>query len=269
MCPPSFRTCAFWRIYIFIKQLSDETKQSWEFIDTFFNTTKFPILIPHLRLDPFDVPLSQIAEENVSILIDYRHIPFTPDQMKELKKQYPSLQARFILQNQADAFAELDSVAMDQNLFQELLLDPRLESQYRQTLFDSYYQKYLNTQIADKVDEMGISVNHDEFEEVWQLLSGGERENFLLSHLEILNGDDFEKCFANMEPPFNLLSNRTQRNQVTVPWKDGIKQLLDRLKAVNYITSYTERAAAQQNDGSRQDEKSNSRVYTVRIKVLK
>ena len=158
---------------------------------------------------------------------------------------------------------------MDQNLFQELLLDPRLESQYRQTLFDSYYQKYLNAQIADKVDELGISVNHDEFEEVWQLLSDGERENFLLSHLEILNGDDFEKCFANMESPFNLLSNRTQRNQVTVPWKDGIKQLLDRLKAVNYITSYTERAAAQQNDGSRQDEKSNSSVYIVRIKVLK
>lgn len=229
----------------------------------------FPILIPHLRLDPFDVPLSQIAEENVSILIDYRHIPFTPDQMKELKKQYPSLQAKFILQNQADAFAELDSVPMDQNLFQELLLDPRLESQYRQTLFDSYYQKYLNAQIADKVDELGISVNHDEFEEVWQLLSDGERENFLLSHLEILNGDDFEKCFANMEPPFNLLSNRTQRNQVTVPWKDGIQQLLDRLKAVKYITSYAERTATQQNDGSRQDEKSNSSVYIVRIKVLK
>ena len=56
---------------------------------------------------------------------------------------------------------------------------------------------------------------------------------------------------------------------MTVPWKDGIKQLLDRLKAVDYITSYTEKAAAQQNDGSRQDEKSNSRVYTVRIKVLK
>ena len=54
------------------------------------------------------------------------------------------------MQNQADAFAELNSVLMDQNLFQELLLDPRLESQYRQTLFDSYYQKYLNAQIADK-----------------------------------------------------------------------------------------------------------------------
>lgn len=229
----------------------------------------FPILIPHLRLDPFDVPLSQIAEKNVSLLIDYRHIPFTPDQMKELKKQYPSLQAKFILQNQAAAFSELNSVLMDQNLFQELLLDPRLESQYRQTLFDSYYQKYLNAQIADKVDELGISVNHDEFEEVWQLLSDGERENFLLSHLEILNRDDFEKCFANMEPPFNLLSNRTQRNQVTVPWKDGIKQLLDRLKAIKYITSYTEKAAAQQNDGSRQDEKSNRSVYIVRIKVLK
>lgn len=242
------------------------------FIQDFIKTSDneaFPILIPHLRLDPFDVPLSQIAEENVSILIDYRHIPFTPNQMKELKKQYPSLQAKFILQNQADAFAELDSVPMDQNLFQELLLDPRLESQYRQTLFDSYYQMYLNTQIADKVDELGLSVNHDEFEEVWQLLSDGERENFLLSHLEILNRDDFEKCFANMEPPFNLLSNRTQRNQVTVPWKDGIKQLLDRLKAVKYITSYTEKAAAQQNDGSRQDEKSNSSVYIVRIKVLK
>lgn len=242
------------------------------FIQDFIKTNDneaFPILIPHLRLDPFDVPLSQIAEENVSILIDYRHIPFTPDQMKELKKQYPSLQAKFILQNQAAAFSELNSVPMDQNLFQELLLDPRLESQYRQTLFDSYYQKYLNAPIAGKVDELRISVNHDEFEEVWQLLSDGDRENFLLSHLEILNGDDFEKCFAKMEPPFNLLSNRTQRNQVTVPWKNGIKQLLDRLKAVKYITSYTERAAAQQNDGSRQDEKSNSSVYIVRIKVLK
>ena len=149
------------------------------------------------------------------------------------------------------------------------LLDPHLESQYRQTLFDSYYQMYLNTQIADKVDELGLSVNHDEFEETWQLLSDGKRENFLLSHLEILNGDDFEKCFANMEVPFNLLSNRTQRNQVTVPCKDGIKQLLDRLKAVNYITSYIERIATQQNDGSRQDEKSNRSVYIVRIKVLK
>lgn len=145
----------------------------------------------------------------------------------------------------------------------------RTSKEIIRNLLNDYYQKYLNTQIADKVDEMGISVNRDEFEEVWQLLSDGERENFLLSHLEILNGDDFEKCFANMEVPFNRLSNRTQRNQVTVPWKDGIKQLLDRLKAVDYITSYTEKAAAQQNDGSRQDEKSNSRVYTVRIKVLK
>ena len=67
----------------------------------------------------------------------------------------------------------------------------------------------------------------------------------------------------------NRLSNRTQRNQVTVPWKDGIKQLLDRLKAVDYITSHTERTATQQNDGSRQDEKSNRSVYIVRIKVLK
>ena len=54
-----------------------------------------------------------------------------------------------------------------------------------------------------------------------------------------------------------------------MPWKDGIKQLLDRLKAVDYITSYTEKAAAQKNDGSRQDEKSNRSVYIVRIKVLK
>ncbi len=46
----------------------------------------FPILIPHLRLDPFDVPLSQIAEENVSILIDYRHIPFTPGSNERTKE---------------------------------------------------------------------------------------------------------------------------------------------------------------------------------------
>ena len=42
-----------------------------------------------------------------------------------------------------------------------------------------------------------------------------------------------------------------------------------RLKAVDYITSHTERTATQQNDGSRQDEKSNRSVYIVRIKVLK
>ena len=76
-------------------------------------------------------------------------------------------------------------------------------------------------------------------------------------------------CTSIPKVPFNRLSNRTQRNQVTVPWKDGIKQLLDRLKAVNYITSYAERTATQQNDGSRQDEKSNRIAYIVRIKVLK
>ena len=76
-------------------------------------------------------------------------------------------------------------------------------------------------------------------------------------------------CTSIPKVPFNRLSNRTQRNQVTVPWKDGIKQLLDRLKAVDYITSHTERTATQQNDGSRQDEKSNRSVYIVRIKVLK
>ena len=102
---------------------------------------------------------------------------------------------------------------------------------------NNFYFKLLSNFLGSlhKVDELGLSVNHDEFEEVWQLLSDGKRENFLLSHLEILNGDDFEKCFANMEVPFNRLSNRTQRNQVTVPWKDGIKQLLDRLKAVDYL----------------------------------
>lgn len=83
------------------------------------------------------------------------------------------------------------------------------------------------------------------------------------SGLDPVMRDDIPKV------PFNRLSNRTQRNQVTVPWKDGIKQLLDRLKAVDYITSHTERTATQQNDGSRQDEKSNRSVYIVRIKVLK
>ena len=33
-------------------------------------------------------------------------------------------------------------------------------------------------------------------------------------------------CTSIPKVPFNRLSNRTQRNQVTVPWKDGIKLFL-------------------------------------------
>lgn len=191
---------------IFIKQLSDETKQSWEFIDTFFNTTKYKDLFIQLLSTSWPKMWKFIAENPV--LTYERQIEYLSTMLSCLSSD------QLVLMNSDSEVTE-------------------------------FFNKHKN---------------------ILQKLSGLDSDT-LIQAISIF--DDFEKCFANMEPPFNLLSNRTQRNQVTVPWKDGIKQLLDRLKAVNYITSYTERAAAQQNDGSRQDEKSNSRVYTVRIKVLK
>lgn len=50
---------------IFIKQLSDETKQSWEFIDTFFNTTKYKDLFIQLLSTSWPKMWKFIAENPV------------------------------------------------------------------------------------------------------------------------------------------------------------------------------------------------------------
>lgn len=275
---------SYWGVYKFTQDLLAYIEQHTEdlvgadslcigddfirgFIDTEIADGAFEILLPCIRMEDFNINLDSVSESKVSIMISCRYFEFTVVHYEEIKKSFPTLCVEFILQNQADYIAIIDSVPMDSNLLENLLFSDRIKGETTKIIFDTYGSKHMTNKIAGNLQVMGVAINLEIFNAAWECLDESGKKKLLLEYLELLDADALHTCFIELDKWYAAFLDRSKQHVVELANTSDNQRLAERLKSVDYITSYSLKDKKEY-DAVIEAERV-TRVISCRVKVIK
>lgn len=209
-----------------------------EFIKFDIEQACFAKLLRKLPWDDFDIQLNTLSEEKISTMINLRYLKFTVERYNELSEDFPDLCFEFIVLNQHEYMLVRDEINIDSKIFELLIFDKRFAKSNAQCLLEDYGSKYMTSRIAQNINSIGININIDIFDAAWKLLDSQGKETLMLSHLDLLDSNGFETCFANLGGEYAGLSDRLHRHEVSLSDTKNNLKLAQRLQEIGYITSY-------------------------------
>lgn len=209
-----------------------------KFIFSTINEHAFESLLPKLKLDNFDIKLDKISEERVFTMINCQYFALNATRYDELEMAYPNLCIEFIVHNQDDYMAIMDSIQMDTTFFEKLFFNPHMEQNNIQTLLDTFGIDYMTTKIAGALHSLNLSLNIRLFDVAWKLLDVYGKRQLMISCLDLLDANRFESCFSDLSQWYSGFTDRSRRHDVEIDNTIENNKLAKRLKEVDYITSH-------------------------------
>ena len=96
----------------------------------------------------------------------------------------------------------------------------------------------MTVKMACSLKVLGIDIDINIFRAAWQVLKDYQKEQLMLENLNLLETDDFERCFAQIGDKYMELSDRSRRRDIGLDDNEENLRLVQRLKEVDYITSF-------------------------------
>ena len=94
----------------------------------------------------------------------------------------------------------------------------------------------MSEDVARYISTNQITIFQNVYYEAWSILDEESKKKLLLHHLELLQASDFERCFGELKE-YSGFTDRTQ-HYVIIADTEQNRNLAERLKAIEYITSY-------------------------------
>lgn len=238
-----------------------------EFILSEIDERVYEKLLPQLRQNNFDMELESISENRVLAMIKCKYFAFEAERYEELKTAYPDLCLKFILNNQNEYMVIMNDIEMSTELFEGLLFSQQLEQEKAQILFNTYGAEHMTSKIAENMQGFNFTVDINIFNAAWKCLDEYGKQNFMLGHLELLNASEFEACFAELSKWYSGFKDRSKRHDVELEYTTENQKLAERLKAVEYITSYSSKEKTEFDSITGIGKKKN--VLSCKVKAIK
>ena len=219
------------------KQCCDDEFIS-ELIKDNLSENVYKTLLPKLHIDNFNVQLSDIPIDNLYVMVRCKYFAFSIDRFKELRKLDEVLAVKYISLNQNISVENIDESCMDRKLLRELLVNDDIKIHNKNVLLRMFAVKYMTEEIAELMNQEGLSITKDIFEVAWNCLELGKKKVLFFLNLDLFTADDFEKYLREIGGDYAGFSDGRNSHKVELPYTKENKKLLEQLVNVNYINTY-------------------------------
>lgn len=200
----------------------------------------YGVLLPVLRMRDFSMSLTDIPKEILGIMVRCKYFAFTPDKFSELKGIDESLAVKYISLNQDEAVEKLDESFMDRTLLRELLVNDDITIHNKNELLRMFAVKYMTEEIAELMNQEGLSITRDVFEAAWNCLELGKKKVLFFLNLDLFKADDFEKYLREIGGDYAGFSDGKNSHKVVLPYTEENLNLFKQLEEINYINKFNE-----------------------------
>lgn len=200
----------------------------------------FTAIVKKYQVDCFDCSMSSFDKERQRVLVENKWVPFTVKYLEEVKKGNAQLAIEYIVQNKETFMKNIDDVSLDVELITELIKNSNFTNGDKLQLMDLLEPGDMNQDIAMEIRNMEIKVKKTYVEGAWNILKESERYQLLLNQLEIYTIDELSEKFHSLAPVYKSLSNIAKRHKEYLDVTDYNRDLLQKLKKKDYITSFEE-----------------------------
>lgn len=221
------------------KQCCDDEFIS-ELIKDNLSENVYETLLPKLHIDNFNVQLSDIPIDNLYVMVRCRYFAFSIDRFKELRKLDEVLAVKYISLNQNISVENIDESCMDSTLLRELLVNDDITIHNKNELLRMFAVNYMNAEIAEIMNQAGLSITKDIFEAAWNYLELDEKKEFFFLNLSLFTADDFEKYLREIGGDYAGFSDGKNSHKVVLPYTEENLKLFKQLEKINYINKFNE-----------------------------
>ena len=217
--------------------INDESFKT-DIIQSDIPSTVFEKVLNHIRFGNFDIPLANVIQDNVAIMVKENFFEFIPERYKELAECYPSLCKDFIFKNQDSFLNLMEEISISQDVFEKLILDDKIDKCFKQKVISFYGSNLMTEVVAQQLYLLELPIEKTIFHSAWTVLDNESRKLLLSCNLSLMNDVDFQKCFSDLADEYQELANRTRRHDVLLTDNENHRKLVKHLLQIGYLTSY-------------------------------
>ena len=210
-------------------------------------------LLPDLRMQNFDVPISTLSESRVIKLIPFNFIPFTAQRYEEMQGCCPNLCELFVLRNQHAFREQINDVSLTLQLMESLVLSEDSENETKIEIINNYGAESMTQRVAERLCATRFDISQKVFDAAWNVLDNRKQEELMFMYLAMLDDKSLSSCFSDLGGDYADLIDRSSRHKVELKCSDSNWRLAQRLKELDYITSYSEGKSARKGKNADQN----------------
>ena len=143
----------------------------------------------------------------------------------------------------------IDANTVDGVFLEQILFAPETRPTLRGELLQKYGEKYMTERLAKSLCRLQLPITKGIFFAAWNDLNHSERLDLMAACADLLESEDFERCFDDMDAPHHDFVDRT-KHKVRIPKTDVNEKIAQRLKDIDYITSFADESNPATKDDS-------------------
>ena len=143
----------------------------------------------------------------------------------------------------------INANTVTKEFLEQIFFAPESSPALREELLQQYGIGYMTKQIAKSLYSLQLRMTKEIFFAAWNYLNYSERLNLMAACADLLGSEDFERCFDDMDEPHHDFVDRT-KHKVRISKTDVNEKIAQRLKDIDYITSFADEANPATEDDS-------------------
>ena len=143
----------------------------------------------------------------------------------------------------------IDANTVTKDFLEQIIFASESSPALRGELLQQYGPVHMTERLAKSLCSLQLPMTKEVFFAAWNYLSHSERLNLMAACADLLGSEDFERCFDDMDEPHHDFVDRT-KHKVRISKTDVNEKIAQRLKDIDYITSFADEANPATEDDS-------------------
>lgn len=143
----------------------------------------------------------------------------------------------------------IDANTVTKDFLEQIIFASESSPALRGELLQQYGPVHMTERLAKSLCSLQLPMTKEVFFAAWNYLNYSGRLNLIAACADLLGSEDFERCFDDMDEPHHDFVDRT-KHKVRISKTDVNEKIAQRLKDIDYITSFADEANPATEDDS-------------------
>lgn len=133
----------------------------------------------------------------------------------------------------------IDANTVTKEFLEQIIFASESSPALRENLLQQRGPVHMTERLAKNLYSLQLPITKEVFFAAWNYLNYSERLDLMASYADLLESEDFERCFDDMDEPHHDFVDRT-KHKVRISKTDVNEKIAQRLKDIDYITSFAD-----------------------------
>lgn len=200
----------------------------------------FSLIISTYNVEYFDLDLAKFEYDRIEVLVNNRYVPYSHEYLKSMYKVAPEQVVNYLIYNKNEFVNDIENVDLEIETVSALIARDCFNELEINSLLRQVPISNVDESLSMEIRKLNIHVEKKYVDRAWELLKEEDRYQLLLNQIDIFTIQEISSKLLSLAFDYRKLADTTRRHKEFLAIDDyGYnKELLEKLKKLNYISSY-------------------------------